>query len=806
METIWQDLRFGARSLMLRKGFTAVVIITLALGIGANTAIFTIVNSVLLRPLPYPESEKLMIVGRYSAETSAVSDLSPPKFIFLRDNVKSFEALTATQERLTDFLSDENQTDYIRSLVVSADFFRVLRVQPANGRVFTSEEDSPAGQPVVILSDGLWKRRFGANTGLIGTKITINSLSYTVIGIMPPTFEFLGPHDVYLPLRTDPATQNEGHNYNVIGRLKDGVTMDQARSELKVLFDTFRADHPNWVKENENFGVLSWRSSITGSIRELLWILLGAVALVLLIACANIANLQLTRAIARSKEMAIRRSLGAGKWRLIQQLVIEGMLLAFVGGLFGLVLAKLALGALLTLAPPGIIPRTSEINLDWRVLAFTLGASFLAGLIFSLAPVLQTLRVDVNHALKEGLGRTGASAGRGRLRSALVVVEVALALALSIGAGLLLRTFINLYNVNPGFEARNVLTFEISPRGKSYDTVERLSDFYRRGLEKFSVLPGVETAAMVNKLPLDAQFNLPYKLMGQTKFAGSVQYRVVSPEYFRVMKMTIQRGRPFAESDTANSEPVAIVNETFARSNFAGAESLGQQLCAGCEYGDPAMRRIVGVTNETKQKSLTDAAPPAVFVPLTQAAEGVKGTLRQCNFILRTQGDPTLLSAAIRNEMRQLDPTVPMRNLYPLEQLVTRSVAAQRFNLILLGVFAALGLLLTAVGIYGVMAYSVSQRTHEIGLRIALGAKPGDVLKLIMKQGMALALIGVAIGIAASFALTRVIKNLLFNVSATDAFTFVGVSLALSLVALLACWIPARRATKVEPIIALRYE
>lgn len=791
---------------MRRKGFTAVVIITLALGIGANTAIFTLVNSVLLRPLPYPESEKLMIVGRYSVETGAVTDLSPPKFIFLRDNVQSFKALTATQERLTDYLSDENQTDYIRSLVVSADFFRVLGVQPASGRVFTAKEDSPAGESVVILSDGLWRRRFGGDAGLIGRPITINSLNYTVIGIMPPNFEFLGPHDVFLPLRTDPATQNEGHNYNVIGRLKDNVTTDQARSELKLQFDTFQAAHPNWVKENETFGVTSWRSSITGSIRELLWILLGAVTLVLLIGCANIANLQLTRAMARQKEIAIRRSLGAGKWRLIQQLLIEGLLLALVGGLIGLLLARLGVGALLTLAPPGIIPRASEINLDWRVLTFTLGASFLTGIIFSLAPALQTLRLDVNHALKEGSGRTGAPPGRGRLRSALVVVEVALALALSIGAGLLLRTFVNLYGVNPGFEARNVLTFEISPRGKNYDSVPKLSDFYRRGLERFSALPGVETAALTNKLPLDAQFNLPYKLMGQTKFAGAAQYRVISPEYFRVMKMTIQQGRAFGESDRVNSEPVIIVNETFVRANFAGVDPLGQQLCAGCEYGDPAMRRIVGVTNETKQKSLTETAPPAVFVPLTQAAEGVKGTLRQCNFILRTQGDPTLLSASIRHEVRQLDPTVPMRNLYPMEQLVSRSVAAQRFNLILLGLFAALGLLLTAVGIYGVMAYSVSQRTYEIGLRIALGAKPGDVLKLVMKQGLTLVLIGVVIGIIASFALTRVIKNLLFNVSATDALTFVAVSLGLASVALLACWIPARRATKVEPTIALRYE
>lgn len=805
MEALWQDLRYGARSLMRRKGFAAVAIITLALGIGANTAIFTIVNSVLLRPLPYPESEKLMIVGRHFADASTVSDLSQPKFVFLRDNLKSFEALTATQERLTDSLSDDNQSDYIRTIMVSADFFRVLGVHPASGRAFTPEEDSPAGESVVILSDGLWRRRFGADTGMLGKTITINNLTHTVVGIMPSDFEFLRPQDVFLPLRTDPASKNEGHNYNVVGRLKDGVTKDQAYSELKVLFEAFRSAHPNSIKENESFGLMSWRSSITGSIRDLLWVLLGAVALVLLIACANIANLQLTRAIARRKELAIRRSLGAGKWRLIQQLLIEGMLLSLVGGIIGLLLARLGVSAVLTVAPPGVIPRVSEINLDWRVLAFTIGASVLTGIIFSLAPALQLLRVDVNHALKEGSGRT-AEIGRGRLRSVLVVVEVALALALSISAGLLLRTFINLYSVDPGFDARNVLTFEISPRGKNYDSLPKLTDFYRRSLERFSALPGVETAAMTNKLPLDAQFNLPYKLMGQTKIAGSVQYRVISPEYFRVMKMTILRGRSFGDSDTAVSEPVIVVNESFARANFAGVDPLGQQLCAGCEYGDTAMRRIVGVTNETKQKNLSDAAPAAVFIPLTQAPEGVKGTLRQANFILRTQGDPSLLSASIRNEMRQLDPVVPMRNLYPMEQLVSRSVASQRFNLILLGVFAGLGLLLTAVGIYGVMAYSVSQRTYEIGLRIALGAKPSDVLRLILKQGMTLALIGVVIGVIASFAFTRVMKNLLFNVSTTDALTFVAVSLALTSVALLACWIPARRATRVEPTIALRSE
>jgi putative ABC transport system permease protein len=807
MKGIWQDLRYGVRSLMRTPGFTAVAVITLALGIGANTAVFTIVNAVLLRRLPYPESDRLMLVGRADTSTGDISDLSEPKFIFLRDNTESFEAITATQEIGPNaYLSDESQTEYIRGLIVSADFFRVLGVIPASGRGFTTEEDSPAGERVVVLGDGIWRQRFGADTGMIGRTITVNGVAHTVVGIMPPDFEYLGPQDVFVPMRVNPASQNEGNNWTAIGRLKQGVTTDQARSELKLLFDDFQAAHPSSVKENEVFGLMSWRASITHSIRDLLWILVGAVGIVLLIACANIANLQLTRATARRKEMAIRRALGAGSWRLIRQLLIEGLLLALVGGLMGLLLAMWGVGAMLALAPKDIIPRASEVNLDWRVLAFTLGVSLLTGIIFGLAPALQSSRVDVNNALKEGLGKSGSGAGRGRMRSALIIVEVASALALAVGAGLLLRTFANLRGVEPGFEARNVLTFEISPKGGNYDTVAKLSDLYRHALERFSALPGVETAALTNKLPLDAQFNLPYRLVGESKIAGSVQYRVISPGYFQVMKMVLQQGRPFNESDTIGAEPVAIVNEVFARSNFATVEPLGQQLCAGCQYGDPAMRRVVGVVNETKQRSLSEDAPATVFIPLTQAADGVRGTLRQCSFVLRTEGEPSLLSAAIRGEMRKLHPTVPIRNLVPMEQLVSRSIAPQRFNLILLGLFAALGLLLAAMGIYGVMAYSVSQRTDEIGLRMALGAQSGDVLKLIMKHGMSLALVGVVIGIIASFALTRVIKSLLFNVSATDALTLLVVSLVLTSIALLACWIPARRATKVDPIVALRYE
>jgi predicted permease len=802
-----QDLRYGVRMLLKQPGFTIVAILILALGIGANTAIFTVVNAVLLRPLPYPQSERLMEVGRAFTGSEGVSAVSEPKFIFLRDNTRTFEALAATQGMGPNTrLSDENQTEFIRGVYVSSEFFAVLAQAPAQGRGFSRHEDSPTGERVVILGDGIWRRRFGADSGIIGKTITLDGLSHTVVGVMPPDFEYLRPQDVFVPIRVNPASRNEGHNWTVIGRLKQGINQDQARSEHSRLFDAFRATYPRQVQREETFGVASWHANMTRSIRELLWILLGAVSFVLLIACANVANLQLTRAAARQREMAIRMALGAGRLRLIRQLVTEGVVLALLGGITGLLLASWGLRAMLTLIPEGMIPRGDEINPDWRVLAFALAASLLTGIAFGLAPALQTLRVNVNAALKEGMSRAAVGFARGRLRSVLVVVEVALALTLTVGAGLLLRTFINLRGLDPGFEAHNVLTLEVLLRGRNYDTLAKTKEFCRTALERFNSLPGVEVAAVINKLPLDAWFNLPYRIAGQSDWTGSGEYRVVSPDYFRVTRMTIQRGRAFAESDTAGAEPVIIVNEAFARRNLSGIEPLGQQLCAGCEYGDPALRRIVGVVNETKQRNLGDPAPVTVFIPLAQAAEGVRQTVQQASFVVRTTGDPLSLSAAIRNEMRRLDPAVPIRNLRPMDQLVGRSTAPQRFNLSLLAMFAAVGLLLAAVGIYGVMAYSVSQRTHEIGIRVALGAQRFDVLRLIIRQGMTPALIGIVLGVIGSATLTRLIKGLLFGVRAIDPLTFVLIALLLTIIALLACWIPARRATRVSPLIALRQE
>ena len=807
METLIQDLRFGVRMLIREKGFTAVAVLALALGIGANTAIFTIVNAVLLRPLPYPHSEELMQLGRSFVGEDSPSDVSAPKFNFLRSNLASFEAITATQEMGPNLiLSDEVQTEYIRGLVVTADFFRVLGVHPASGRAFTMEEDSPARDRVAILGDGIWRRRFGADSGIIGRTIALNGVTHTVVGVMPAGFDYNGEQDVLVPSGLDSANQNEGHNWIVIGRLNPGVTVEQARAEAATAYESFKTTYPRQVDPKEYFGVVSWQANMTNSIRQLLFILLGAVSVVLLIACANVANLQLARAAGRQKEVAVRIALGASGWRVVRQLLTEAVVLALVGGSAGLLLAVWALDAVIAILPEGMIPRAAEVSLDLRVLAFTIGMSLLTGIVSGLVPALQTLRIDMNRALKESAGKGGQRPSRGRVRSALVVAEVALALALTVGAGLLLRTFANLRGVEPGFEARNLLTVEIAARGKNYDTVAKINALHDRALESFKSLPGVDAVAVTNKLPLDRWFNLPYKLPGQTEWTGSTEYRLISPDYLRVMKMVVLQGRSFDEKDAAGTEPVIMINEAFARRNFADADPIGQHLCVAGECGEKTLRRVVGVVNETKQRGLVQAAPAIVFIPTAQTPENMRQVAQQSSFVLRTAGDPLLLSAVVRSELHQLDPLLPIKNVRPMEQLVSGSIAPQRFNLFLLGLFALVGLLLAGVGIYGVMAYSVSQRTQEIGIRMALGAEVGDVMKMVAAHGMALIGAGVALGLAGAFALSRVMDSLLFGVSARDFTTFGVTALLLGGVALGACLVPARRAAKVDPMIALRHE
>jgi len=799
--------------LLKNPGFTTIAVFTLALGIGANTAIFTIVNAVLLRQLPYPQAERILVVGRDFAGVNQVGAIDDPRFLFWREHQRSFEALAASLPMGAGVnLSGDGLPEFVPARRISVDFFRVLGVAPALGRGFTAEEDRDGGAKVAVLSDALWQRRYGADSGVIGKTISLNGRSYTVIGVMPPDFrmaDIFRPVDVFTPL--SPGTSgNAGFNLQVLGRLKPGVTPAQALAEMKLVGELLREAQPRLMGRQETVNVRSYREFLTDSARSQLWILFGAVSFVLLIACANVANLQLTQAAARQREVAVRLALGAGWRRIARQLLTEGVLLALAGAALGLLLAVWGMALLTEWAPPNLLPRSGEISLDGRVLLFTLLAAVLTGLVFALAPVWQAARVDVNSALKESAGKGMAGAGGKRLRGALVVIEIALALILLSGATLLTRTFVNLHGVAPGFDPNNVLTFQMTLTGERYQTVESVGDFLQRSFEKLRSLPGVEAVAVTNTLPLDAQYNFPIELESKPGQITAVQYRTITPDYFRAIGIGLKAGRAVSGSDTATAEKVVVVNEAFVKqylpeSNLQGA--LGQRLYIGKMFGFDWPWRIVGVVADAKQFDLQSAAPSSVFVPALQLASAEGKFLsgeRALKFVLRTAGDPLRLNEAARNAMLEIEPNLPLTRMRSMEQILAQSVAQQRFNMLLLSVFASLGLLLSAIGIYGLMSCAVAERTPEIGLRMALGAQAGDVLRLIVRHGLALTVVGLGLGLAGALALTRLIKGYLFGVSATDPLTFVADALSLALVALVACWIPARRATKVDPLAALR--
>lgn len=805
MRTLLQDLRFGARMLLKNSGFTLIAVITLALGIGATTAIFSVVNSVLLHPLPYPDADRLLMIGQQYKD--GLAGAGEPKFLFWREHCQSFEAMAAYSNYggAGGNLTGGSEAEFVRGLRVSAEFFRVLGVAPVQGRAFTAVEDTPGAERVAVLGHGLWQRRFGGARDLIGKTVQLNEKPVTVVGIMPPNFRLESNVDLFVPMQAKP-TANYDPNATVIGKLKPGVTLEQAQTELKLVAEKFRATFPRQMQEGESLGAQSYQELFVGEVRQYLWILLGAVGFLLLIACANVANLQLTRAASRQKEIAVRMALGAKASRVMGQLLTEGVLLSLLGGVAGVLLAAWGTDVLLAVVPEGLLPSVAEIKLDWRVPAFAFVASLATGLLFGLAPAWQARHVDVNKTLKEQSGK--GSVVRGRLRGALVVAEVALALVLLIGAGLLARTFANLLNVSPGFDPHNVLTFKVALDGARYAASNDAAAFYRDALERIRHLPGVEAAAITNKLPLDWQFNMPVVLNGDRDQVKSVQFRMISADYFNVMKIPVRQGRAFTEADNAAAQPAAIVNEAFIQRFFAGQNPFAQQLSIGRTLNDSS-RQVIGVVADNKQHGLDRPAAPTVFVPIPQVPDKLMASVRaftDANFTVRTTVEPHSLTAAIKRELAAIDPSVPLSNVSSMEELTALSIASQRFNMLLLGLFSGLGLLLAGVGIYGVMAYSVSQRTNEIGIRIALGAQSRDVLRLVIRQGMALALFGMGIGMLAAFGLTRLMSGLLFGIKATDPMTFAAIGLVLGLVALLACWIPARRATKVDPMVALRYE
>jgi len=800
-----QDFKYGIRMLLQKPTYTVIAIATLALGIGATTSLFSVVNAVLLRPLPYPNAKRLVHVGQQYR--SGLMGAGEPKFLYWRSHAQSFEELAAYSGvgGADGNLSGGDEAEFVRGVRVSAGIFRVLGVYPAIGRTFSKEEDSPGAARVAILSNSLWQRRFGGDKAIIGQSVRLNNKPITIVGVMPADFELARGAHLMLPMQASP-TANYDPNATVVGLLKQGVTVAQARDDMKRVADAFRAEFPKQMNTSESVDLQSYQGMFTDSVASWLWILLGAVGFLLLIACANVGNLQLTRAAARQREIAVRIALGAGRMRIIRQLVTEGVLLSLIGGAAGIFLAVWGTAALMTAIPNGFLPDGVQVNLDWRVLLFALAVSIATGVLFGLAPAWQARTLDANTVIKESSG-TGGSRKK-KLGRILVGAEIALSLVLLVGAGLLLRTFAKLISVDPGFDQHNVFTGQVALGGEAYDTTAEANAFYRSAIDRIRSIPGVETAAVINRLPLDWQFNMPIVFADKPDQLESVQFRMITPDYFKVMHIPVRNGREFADSDSPATAPVAIVNEAFVRGYFEKKDPFAQRFSIGRGLND-IPRQVVGVVADTKQMGLDRPPLATVFVPIAQMPDKLMAVARSFTpgfFTVRTSVDPMSLAAAIKQEIARVDSTVALSPISSMDRIASRSTVQNRFNMILLGLFAVLGLVLAAVGIYGVTSYAVAQRTNEIGLRLALGAQSHSVIAMIVRQGALVVIVGIAIGLIASLILTRLLKSQLFGVTATDPLTFVTIGILLALVALLASWIPARRAARVDPLTALRYE
>jgi len=802
METLWQDLKYGARMLLRNKGFTIIAVLALALGIGANTAIFSVVNAVLLRPLPYPHAERI-VQADWRWPKGEGSNVTATEYVFWKEHSRSFEEAAAYASAGAGFnLAGGSEPQRVRGLRVSENFFRVLGTSPALGRGFLPEEDRPQGTCAAMITDGLWRSAFGGDKSAIGKDVELNGRSCAVVGVLPQGFQFDVPTDVFMPLQLKDNPRDQGHNTTMIARLKPGVSLEQAQVEMDALLPQFREQYPNHIHPREN-GILlvSYQQSVVGDVSKFLLLLFGAVGFVLLIACANVANLLLARSANRKGEMAVRIALGAGRLRLLRQLMTENALLALVGGGVGLLFALWSVPLLLALSPAEL-PRAAEINLDAQAMLFALSASLVTSLLFGIAPALQATRLDVNDSLKASSGKSGANVRSGR--GLLVVGEVALSLMLLIGAALLIESFVKLRAVGLGFEPQNLTTMQVSLNSAKYRTTAQAWNLERQVIERISTLPGVAVVATVPSLPMERGLNENLTIEGRPDANGlSLESRAISPDYFRTLSIPLLRGRAFAETDVQGSLPVLIINETLARRFWPDRDPVGEQVALNTQK-----RQIVGVVKDIREMGLNQPVAPTVYMPTPQLPDAMMAATNNwflTSWIVRTK-EPLDIDAALRNAVREVDPQLPIANIRPMTQVVSASIATQRFISTLMGVFAALALTLTAVGLYGTLSYQVSQRTHEIGIRLALGAQARDVLRLIVGQGLRLALVGVAAGLLGAFAVTRVMASLLYGVSATDPLIFACVAVVLTFVALLACYVPARRAMKVDPMVALRHE
>jgi putative ABC transport system permease protein len=816
------ELRFAFRQLWKSPSFTIAALLALAIGIGANTAIFSVVNAVLLKPLPFPQPEQLVALGsldlRDPRTHGGLDSLSAPDFFDYRTHSQSFAHMAIYHER-TYALAGSAQAQSLRGQRVSAEFFNVLGVQPEIGRTFRREEEAAGGGPIgytVVLGYNFWVRQFKSAPNAVGSVLILNGQPHTVIGVMPRGFQFPiqpEPLDIYTTIAIEavstdgdsPQTEQRGnHGYQGIGRLKPGVALEQAQAELSTIAAALAKQHPD---TNTDFGAIirPLRENLVGDVSSALYILFGAVGCVLLIAIANVANLLLARATVRAKEIALRSALGASRARVIRQLLTESVVLSALGGLLGLIFAAWGTDLLVRLVPQNI-PRIADIQLDAMVLGFTILVSLVTGVLFGLAPAFQASRLDLQTALNEsGRGSTAGGTMRHRLRSVLVIAEVALALLLLTAAGLLLQSFARLSRVDPGLQPERVFTAFISLPDAAYPRPDDVKAFHNQLLPRLGSLPGVQAASTILPLPLSGSnittsFDIEERPMPKGQQPASPA-RIASPDYFKAMGVPLLRGRLFDNSDQRNSKLVMLVNQRFAEKYFPGADPIGKRITPGMssDPGDPPVREIVGVVGNVKHRSLRDEVTPEMYIPATQMPSGMTYLVVRTNL-----ADAASLSTAVRSEVAQIDADVVLTSVRVFEDYVARSLARPRFNALLLAIFAGVALLLTAIGIYGVMAYSVAQRRQEIGIRMALGAQKGDVLRLVIGGGMKLTAIGVGIGLTAAFALTRVLNALLYGVKPFDAPTLIAVAILLSLIALLACWLPARRAAGVNPLIALR--
>jgi len=805
MQTLWQDLRYGARMLLKKPGFTLIAVLTLALGIGANTAIFSVVDALLLRPLPYHEPERLVMLAEKTREGRRTT-VAYPNFEDWRARARSFEGMASTRSQALN-LTGVDKPVQLRGRTVNWNFFQLLGVNPQLGRSFIAEDDRYGAARTALLSNGLWKERFGGDTGVIGRKLLLSGELYEVIGVLPPGFEYFRADDVYVPiglfLQPNTGLTDRGSSLGLyaVARLKPGVAVEQANSEMAALGAQLTREYPA-VNSGKSAMAERLQDVMSEGVRQSLWVLLGAVGFILLIACVNVANLLLARAADRQKEIAVRLALGAGRGRVIRQLLSESLLIAGLGGAVGLLAGRWMLDGLLALAPENT-PQLSRVGMDRTVLLFTLGVAALTSLLSGLLPALQASRADLQTALKEG-GRSTGGASRERVRKTLLVVEISLALVLLSGAGLLTRSMYNLLRIDPGFNPESLLTMRFSLSAESYN-LSRRRVFYDECLARVAALPGVRAAALTFSLPIggsnwNSVFIAGDKPAPPRPDLPSSAYIPVSANYFETMGIRLTKGRLFTKSDGADSPLVVVINETLARRIWPGEDPIGKRVKQGWPESETPWREVVGVVNDVKLNGLERETPLETYVPLTQESP------RSFGLAVRTAGDPLAAATAVERAIHSLDKDLPVSQVLTMDQLLGNSLSQRRLTLVLLASFAVLALLLAAIGVYGVIAYSVRQRTNEIGIRMALGAQTGDVLKLILTQGLKLALIGVVIGLAAAFALTRWMETLLFGVRPADPLTFVVIAAVLTLVALLACYIPARRAAKVDPMVALRCE